>query len=117
MAFAINNVPIKNPSTFKIERFPITTMERLASADMVGDLIAVKYKFYFTYEALTSAELDAIVETINNAPLFFNLQYVYNGVQKNAVVYAGSIPYELHRAGTNSATWVWKHVNFNLIQR
>ena len=35
--FQINGVNIKNPSTFKVERYNVTNMERLANADMTGD--------------------------------------------------------------------------------
>ena len=44
MAYIINGVAIKNPSTFRAERYNVTTMERLSNADMVGDLIAKKRK-------------------------------------------------------------------------
>ena len=115
--FTVNGVAIKNPSTFKIERYNVTTMERLADARMVGDLIAKKRKFYFTYDALTGEELDNILFAIWEAPgLFFPLKYPENGVIKEATVYVGSIPTELHRAG-KSSNWVWKNVTFNLIEQ
>ena len=115
--FLINGRVIKNPSTFKVERYNVTTMERLANADMVGDLVAQKLKFYFTYEAISGEELDEILEAIwNHTNLFFTLSYPENGVTKSAEVYVGSIPADLHRAGATS-NWVWKNVNFNLIQR
>ena len=114
--FKINGRWIKNPSTFKIERYNVTNMERLANADMVGDLIAKKLKFYFTYDAITASELDNILEAIwDTNSIFYTLQYVENGVTKSAIVYAGSIPTELHSA--KSKEWVWKNVSFNLIQK
>lgn len=117
MAFVINGVAVKNPSAFKKERYMVTTMERLANAKMVGDLIAKKRKFYFTYEAITGGELDTILEAIwDTDELFFTLSYPENGVQKSAEVYVGSIPADLHRAGKTS-NWVWKNVTFNLIER
>ena len=116
-AFIVNGRAIKNPSTFKIERYNVTTMERLADARMVGDLIARKLKFYFTYEAITGEELDNILEAIFETDnLFFNLSYPHNGVTKSATVYVGSIPADLHKAGATS-NWVWKNVTFNLIEQ
>ena len=113
--FYINGKPIKNPSTFKIERYNVTTMNRLASGLMVGDLIAKKRKFYFTYDAIDSTDLDAILELIwETDDIFYTLEYIENGEKKSAEVYVGSIPTQLHRA---SANWVWKNVNFNLIER
>lgn len=116
MAFTINGIRIKKPSTFKVERYNVTTMERLSNADMVGDLVAKKLKFYFTYEALSAEELDTILEAIWNGPaLFFPFQYDDRGSTHTATVYVGSIPSELHYMST--ANTVWKNVTFNLIQR
>lgn len=118
MAFVVNGVSIKNPSTFKVERYNVTTMERLANADMTGDLIAQKLKFYFTYEAIAAEDLNAILEAIwDSKKLFFSLEYPYHGEQRTAEVYVGSIPSELHRGSMSSGNWVWKNVTFNLIQR
>lgn len=118
MAFVVNGVSIKNPSTFKIERYNVTTMERLANADMVGDLIAQKLKFYFTYEAISAEDLNKILEAIwDSKKLFFTLSYPYQGSQREASVYVGSIPAELHRASASNASWIWKNVTFNLIER
>lgn len=114
--FTINGRGIKNPSTFRIERYNVTNMERLANADMVGDLIAKKLKFYFTYDAITAAELDNILEAIwDTNDIFYTLEYNYQGEQRSAVVYSGSIPTDLHSA--KSKEWVWKNVTFNLIEK
>ena len=113
---AVNGRVIKNPSAFKIERYNVTNMERLANAKMVGDLIAQKLKFYFTYDAITAGELDNILDAIwESKKLFFKLKYVENGKAKSATVYVGSIPTELHSA--KSKEWVWKNVTFNLIEQ
>lgn len=112
----INGITVKNPSTFKIERYNVTTMERLSNATMVGDLVAKKLKFYFTYEALTAEELDTILRAIwDSSGLFFPFQYTDRGVSKIATVYVGSIPSELHYMSTKNT--VWKNVTFNLIER
>lgn len=115
--FTVNGRAIKNPSTFKIERYNVTTMERLADASMVGDLIAKKRKFYFTYDAIDAKDLDNILEAIwETNSIFYKLEYEENGESKSAQVYVGSIPSELHRAGRGS-NWVWKNVTFNLIEQ
>lgn len=115
--FKIDNVPIKNPTDFKIERYNVTNMERLADATMVGDLIAKKRKFYFVYEAISGYDLDIILDAIwETESLFYTLQYEENGAIKTATVYVGAIPTELHRAG-RSTNWVWRNVSFNLIER
>ena len=114
--FTLNGRGIKNPSSFKIERYNVTNLERLADATMVGDLIAKKRKFYFTYDAIKGGDLDNILEAIwETNELFFKLGYMENGVKKTATVYSGSIPTELHSA--KSTDWVWKNVTFDLIER
>ena len=114
--FTLNGRGIKNPSAFKIERYNVTNLERLADATMVGDLIAKKRKFYFTYEAIKGSDLDNILEAIwETDKLFFKLGYMDNGVRRTATVYSGAIPSELHSA--KSKDWVWKNVTFNLIER
>ena len=121
MAFKINGIEVKKPSSFKIERYNVTNMERLSNADMTGDLIAKKLKFYFTYETLSAAELENILSAIwEGDSLFYPFEYEENGVSKKATVYSGSIPTELahvHGSLKNAANWVWKGVSFNLIER
>ena len=107
--FSINGVLIKNPTTFKIERYNVTTM--------VGDLVAKKRKFYFVYEAITAEDLETILNAIwETNDIFYPLIYLENGWVKRAIVYVGSIPTELHRGGA-TPNWVWKNVQFNLIER
>lgn len=115
--FRINGIPIKNPSSFKIERYNITTMNRLSNGDMTGDLVAKKLKFYFSYEGITVRELEDILDAIwESNDIFFPLVYPYNGTTRTCTVYVGSIPTELARAGF-SENWAWKNVSFNLIER
>ena len=115
--FVVNGKAIKNPSSFKIERYNVTNMERLADASMAGDLIAKKRKFYFTYDAISGTDLDDILEAIwDTDALFFSLTYPDNGTNKTVQVYVGAIPTELHRAG-RTTNWVWKNVTFNLIEQ
>lgn len=116
MPFIVNGVTIKNPSSFKVERYNVTTMERLSNADMVGDLIAKKLKFYFTYDAISAEDFSNILSAIWDSPdLFFTLEYPDGNVQKHCTVYVGSIPSDLHWMGR--ANTIWKNVTFNLIQR
>ena len=113
--YKINGTAIKRPSSFKIERYNVTNLERLANAEMCGDLIAKKRKFYFTYDAIQSTELNTILDLIwETNSIFFDLTYVENNVEKTARVYSGSIPTDLYRTGSK---WVWKNVTFNLIEK
>ena len=114
-SFKIDGATIKRPSAFKIERYLVTDLERLANADMAGDIIAKKRKFYFTYEAISASDLTTIFNKIwESNSLFHTLTYVENNVTKTATVYVGSMPTELARTG---GEWVWKNVTFNLIEK
>lgn len=117
MEYKVNGVTIKRPSSFKVERYNVTTMERLTNGDMVGDLVAKKRKFYFTYDAISAEEFDKILDALWNTDLiFYPLEYPYQGEVKTADVYVGSIPSDLYKAG-RGANWVWSGVSFNLIER
>lgn len=118
--FTLNGTRIKNPSSFRFEPYMITKANRVASGDMVMDFIALKRKFVFTYEAISSRDLDLILDILwrqvaQTRQCFINLSYPYNNRQESAVVYAGSIPHDLHRG--EGSVWVWKNVSFSLIER
>lgn len=113
--YTLGGVEIKRPSTFKIEKYKVTNASRLANGDMVADVLSRKRKFYLSYSGISSSDLDKILEVIwENDDYFFNFTYVENGVEKSAIVYPGSIPAELHRPEGN---WVWKNVDFSLIEQ
>ena len=112
---------LKNPSTFKVERYKVSTLTRIANADMVGDMVARKYKFYFTYAAITAEELNTMLDAIWAIDGMFFYLWVPEGTsladRTCYRVYAGSIPTTLHYGNRNPSTWVWKDVSFNLIQQ
>ena len=113
----INGIEIKKPTSWKIERYNITNLERTAAGLMCGDLIAKKRKFYFTYKAISATDLDNILNLIwETDNLFYELTYEENDVTKSATVYVGSIPFSLHHAG-HGEEWIWRDVTFNLIER
>ena len=112
----LNGVAIKRPSNFKIERYNITKSSRLASGKMSMELIAKKRKFFCTWDAIGSKDLNKILAQIwDSRSAFFKLTYVESNVTKSATVYAGAIPTELHR--TDNAEWVWKNVQINFIEQ
>lgn len=114
-SFKIDGVPIKRPSTFKIERFNLTKSGRVASGDMTMELVSKKRKFFFTYSAISSKDLNVILDAIwNTNKLFYTLEYVENNEVKTATVYVGSIPSDLHHTGS---LWTWTNVDFNLIEK
>ena len=113
--FKINGTVIKRPTSFKIERYNVTNMTRIANGNMYGDLIAKKRKFSFTYAAIDSAELNNILDLIwETTSLFYTLTYIENNTEKTATVYVGSIPTDLHHTGS---LCVWKDVSFDLIEQ
>lgn len=118
--FKIDNIAIKNPSGFKLEYYTLTKSTRVANGDMMMDFVANKRKFIFEYKAITSSQLNQIIEllwgslaTTHNC--FHTLHYIDGGETKEATVYAGALPLNLHRA--DGTEWVWKDVTFSLIER
>lgn len=111
----INGIDIKRPETFKIDRYKISTLERMADGTMVGDFIARKRTFTFTYSVISSIELKAILDIIWEADtMFFTLTWVEDNVSKVATVYPGAIPQTLHHTGD---VWYWKDISFQLIEQ
>ena len=114
--YTLDGQTIKNPSKFKIDRFKITQSSRVASGDMMMELVAKKRKFQFTYEAITSSDLNKILDIIwESNDVFFQLSYIENNQQKTAKVYVGNIPSDLYRA--DEGEWVWTNVSFSLIEQ
>ena len=111
----INGVSIKRPHPFKIERYKLSDLERIANGNTVGDFINRKRTFIFTYEAIASNELNVILDIIwETDSMSYTLTYVESNVTKTATVYPGMIPSELHHTGS---IWIWKDVEFSLIER
>lgn len=114
-SFKIDGVEIKRPSTFKKSRYVLTKSGRLANGKMTADIVAKKRKFYFTYDAIDAIDMNKILDLIwETDKFFFKLEYIENNEVKNATVYAGEIPSDLHKTGD---IWVWKNVTFNLIEQ
>lgn len=110
----LNGTTIKKPKDFKISKFNLTKSGRVASGKMVMDLIAKKRKFEFSYEVLSGPDLDTILGIIDTDAMFFTIDYVENGVAKNATVYVGEIAAKKFRT---DGVWYWKDVSFNLIEQ
>lgn len=118
--FKLNGTAIKNPSSFDIELYTLTQSTRVANGDMVMDFVANKRKFNFQYSAIQSKDLNAIIDILwtqlaETKQCFVTLDYLDDGVAKQAIVYSGSIPKNLHRAG--GTNWVWKDVKLSLIEK
>lgn len=111
----INGIAIKRPEVFKIDRYKISTLERMADGTMVGDFIARKRTATFTYPVISSIELNNILDIIwLSDSMFFTLTWIEDNVEQTTTVYPGAIPQTLHRTG---AVWYWKDITFQLIEQ
>lgn len=110
----IDGVLIPTPNDFKHAWFDISTLGRLSSGKMVGDLVAKKRKFFFTYDVLTGAEFDTLLTAINTN-LFMVLQYTFNGVVYNVSVYRGGLTAD--EWSNEDGETIMKNVQFNLIEQ
>lgn len=116
--FQLSGTPIKNPTTFRRSYYLITNLERRADGMIVGDLISKKRKYYFTYDALSAADIDNFVSIIYDSnTLFHTLTYLHNGRLESAVVYSGELATELNRAMSAGSGWSWRNTTFNLIEQ
>lgn len=118
--FKIDGVEIKTPSEFDMSYYSLTQSNRVATGEMVMDFVANKRKFNFKYKAITSLELNKIIEILwtkleSTRQCFHELTYMDDDGLKTVTVYAGAIPKKLHRA--DGVVWVWKDVSFGLIER
>ena len=118
--FKLNGTAIKNPSAFDIELYTLTQSTRVANGDMVMDFVANKRKFNLQYDAIQSRDLNRIIDILwtqlaTTKQCFVTLDYLDDGVAKQATVYSGSIHKNLHRAG--GTNWVWKDVKLSLIEK
>lgn len=114
MLLQLNGVTIKEPKSFRIERYDITKASRLASGKMVMDLIAKKKKFVFNYEVLSGAELQKILDIVDSNDVFYTFTYEENGILKTTTVYCSPITADKFRT---SSGWYWKNVSFSLIEQ
>ena len=111
----LNGSIIKRPWPFKIERYKISTLERMSDGGMVGDFIARKRTFSFAYEQINSTELNRILDIIwESDSMFFTLTWIEDNVSHSTTVYPGAIPQTLHHTGSE---WIWKDVSFQLIEQ
>lgn len=111
----INGTTIKRPLEFRIERYKISTLERISDGSMVGDFIARKRTFHFGYPSINGTELDAILDLLwETNEMFATLTWIENNVEHTTTVYPGAIPQQLHHTGSQ---WVWQDIKFQLIEQ
>ena len=118
----IDGVRIKPPlqADFKESTYLVTDMSRNANGTMNGQILSVKHKLFFQYPAISGAELKVIYDILQAAPLFHRVWYTLDGVGVTRYMYVGEMPRTLVRTGRGvgaNSTWIWKDVNFNLIER
>lgn len=116
MNIRVNGVRIKQPKNPSLSDYNLTKSGRTASGKMTMDLVAKKKKLFLDYEILSGKELDTILKQINGRDMFFNVEYVENGVTKSFTGYVGEIERTLHRSG-NLSGWYWTDVSFNFIEQ
>ena len=118
----IDGVRIKPPlqADFQESTYLVTDMIRNARGTMNGQILSVKHKLFFKYPTISGYELKIIYDILQDVPLFHRVWYTLDGNEYTRYMYVGEMPRTLLRtgAGTGSnSTWIWKDVNFNLIER
>ena len=118
----IDGVRIKPPlqADFKLSTYLVTDMIRNARGNMNGQILSVKHKLFFQYPSIIGRDLKIIYDILQTTPLFHRVWFTLDGTSHQYYMYVGEMPQTLVRTGAGSgsaSTWVWKDVNFNLIER
>ena len=118
----IDGVKIKPPlqADFKLSTYLVTDMIRNARGNMNGQILSVKHKLFFQYPSIIGRDLKIIYDILQTTPLFHRVWFTLDGISHQYYMYVGEMPQTLVRTGAGSgsaSTWVWKDVNFNLIER
>ena len=118
LVIKIDSTTIKNPTTpIQISKYPVTKAGRVASALMAIDFLAEKSTFQFEYDVISQADLQEILDIINDFPtMFHTLNINENGVEANYTVYPGAVTKSVFRSD-NNGYWYWKDVTFQLIEQ
>lgn len=112
----ISGVEIKQVPNegFSMERYNLTKSGRVASGKMTMDLIAKKRRLDLTYDVLSGAEFQQILNLIDGDKMFFNVEWKDHSGWHAATCYAGAIP-NTHFRGNSG--YYYKGVKFALIEQ
>lgn len=116
----IDGIRVKNPNTFNPEYYTLTKSTRVANGNMVMDYVANKQKYNLVWNAISSRDLDTIIEILwrsleETKECFHWLDYADDLRSYHVRIYSGAIPHNLHRG--DGRLWVWKDVKISLIER
>lgn len=111
-------VLIKSPPNegFKISKFRLSKLGRVASGKMTGEILpnGKKRKFEFDYPVISGADRKVMEDFIDTDFAFFLFSYPEDNIQKTAIVYAGAPSAEKFRTDSG---WYWKNFKFDLIEQ
>lgn len=103
------------PGNFGIERYSLTKSGRVASGEMMMDLIAKKTKLTLKWEVLSGSDLKTIADIVDGDTMFFEVTYMDdNGDTKTIICYSGALKYVSFR---DNMGIYWKEVAVDLIQQ
>lgn len=118
----IDGVAVKNPTSFRVEKYTLTKSTRVSNGDMSMDFVANKRKVTISYEQINDREIGVLEDVlwgnlVNTKQCFHSLEYYENGSTEPVImtVYSGAIPKQLHRG--DGRLWVWKDVSISLIEK
>ena len=115
--FILNGRSLKTPRGFKMDYYNLTKANRLLNGKMSMELIAVKRKFYLTYEEIDCKTLDPLINLLfYQHEVYFPFTYQDGGNTYTALVYSGDVSKTLHRAEKGNGNWVYKDVEIHLIE-
>ena len=114
--FRIAGVKVKTPSLpLKFGEFDVTNRRRVASAKMVGDIIATKRRVDVFWKMIEDSELELILNTIRANKPYFTIEFPVPGGQQTITCYNGDIYTSLWH--TTNGVRYWDKVTISFIEQ
>ena len=114
--FKIAGVTVKTPSLpLKFGEFDITNRRRVASAKMVGDIIATKRRIDVTWKMISDNDLNLILDTIRSNKPYFTIEFPVPGGQAEMTCYNGDINASMWH--TKNGIRYWEEVSIPFIEQ
>lgn len=111
----INNIRMPSPSEFQVGIMDIEEAERNAQGDMMIDRIATKRKIELKWDYLSTQELSALLQIVNNIFFFVKYPDPMTGRFETKTFYVGDRTTPMYSLVNGKP--LWSGTSFNFIER
>lgn len=116
MIIRIDGTQIKSPSSLKVGVYRLSKSGRVASGDMVMDIIAIKRRIDLTWKVISGKHLNQILDLLETSA-FHTVEYPdpqTPGTLTTKIMYPGDSNQDLFRTDSN---YYWRDVTLALIEK